>query len=465
MNNQIQVQSTTAAMLKKHALMFVQFFLIIFVYHLLKDLKDTVVITGAHAGAEVIPFIKIWAILPCTVGLSYAFSKVYQRWGREKTLYLFVSCLLLAYLTFAFLLYPYSETLHLTTLSEYLTMTLPQGCRGFIAMVGFWHYTLFYLSAEFWSLIILTILFWGFINARTSFKDASGIYPLFTLVGNIAGIVAGQSSYGICHHMTQFLTWGQMVQIIVMIVCICGIGIMVINRVLTLKFPVEREEIKSKSFSFIDNLKSVLQSLPLLCVAILVIGFGLTSNLVEVLWKDALRHLHPLPQDYNAYINYLSSLIGTLSVIMAFFSQFLFKRFSWVTMALATPIALLVTISIFFVAQVSTNSSLEIVVALGSIYYVTALVAKYTLFDTTKEMAYIAISPDDSMKAKSIIDSIGSRLGKSGASCLYQFLLIVFGSATGYIGVIGVLSLVVVGGSILAVFKLKGERAISSHSF
>ncbi len=62
----------------KQALILGQFFLIIFVYHILKDLKDTLVITSSDAGAQVIPFLKIWVILPFAILVSYFFSKIYQ---------------------------------------------------------------------------------------------------------------------------------------------------------------------------------------------------------------------------------------------------------------------------------------------------------------------------------------------------------------------------------------------------
>src|SRR5271167_559931 len=98
MKNQDFVQTTPPlSILKKHALILAQFFLIIFIYHTLKDLKDSIVITASDAGAEIIPFIKIWAMLPFAFGASYCFWKVYHRFGREKTLYFFVSSLLCSY--------------------------------------------------------------------------------------------------------------------------------------------------------------------------------------------------------------------------------------------------------------------------------------------------------------------------------------------------------------------------------
>src|ERR1700722_15993021 len=194
----------TISVLKKRVLILCQFSLIIFVYHTLKDLKDSIVITASDAGAEVIPFIKIWAMLPLAIIASYFFSKLYNRFGREKTLYTLVTLLLSCYVFFAFFLYPFGKELYLNNLADHLKMILPIGAKGFIAMICYWHYTLFYLTAELWSLLILSVLFWGYVNETTSFLEAKQFYPLCMFVGNFAGILSGQISHFLCHDLVNF---------------------------------------------------------------------------------------------------------------------------------------------------------------------------------------------------------------------------------------------------------------------
>lgn len=465
-SNSFSVSSITS---KKHLWILLQFFLIIFVYHTLKDLKDSIVITASDAGAHVIPFIKIWGMLPLAIGASYLFSKLYSRFGREKTLYIFVGLLLTSYVFFAFVLYPLRNEFYLNNLSEYLKITLPEGFKGFIAMICFWHYTLFYLAAELWSLLILAVLFWGNVNETTSLDEAKGFYPMCMFTGNFAGILSGQISHYFCYDLRGVFTWEQTLQLMIFFVGVCSIMIMLINRLL---FSYKIENIKSqenKSLprgSFKDNLLTVFQSKPLCCIAILVVGFGLTSNLIEVVWKESIRHVYPSPQAYNAYINQLTSFIGLMAVIMALISRWLFKFVCWSKVVLITPLVLSVTISAFFaahlinpvhVSQISfffKVSPIYFVMTLGSIHYVSAMTAKYTIFDTSKEMAFLSINSEDRIRAKSVIDSIGSRLGKSGASTLYQILLIGFGTGLAHISFIALTSLVAIGISIIASQKL-----------
>ncbi|MEL7431935.1 MAG: Npt1/Npt2 family nucleotide transporter, partial [Chlamydiota bacterium] len=56
--------------LKKFLPMFLIFFLIAFIYNLLRASKDTMIITAKASGAEAIPFIKVWFMLPMAFGMT-----------------------------------------------------------------------------------------------------------------------------------------------------------------------------------------------------------------------------------------------------------------------------------------------------------------------------------------------------------------------------------------------------------
>jgi AAA family ATP:ADP antiporter len=82
---------------------------------------------------------------------------------------------------------------------------------------------------------------------------------------------------------------------------------------------------------------------------------------------------------------------------------------------------------------------------------------KYSLVDQTKELAFVPLSQESKMKGKPAIDGLGSRLGKSGASLMYQFLLITFGTIVGSIPIVAFLLLIAVVGWIFAV-KVLGKQ-------
>lgn len=470
MNNQF-FSSDSSLTTRKTVCLLIQFFLIIFVYHTMKDLKDSVVITGSQAGAEVIPFIKIWGMLPLAVGASYLFSVIYNRFGRETALHFFTSSLLLSYLAFAFILYPAKDALYLEKLDNMLQMFLPAGCRGFIAMLCNWHFTLFYLTSELWSVLILSILFYGYVNETTTLSDAKKFYPLCMFTGNFAGILSGQSSLFLSHSLQDLLSWEQTLQVMISVVAVAGVLIMAISRFCLDNASTTASGSGRKpktSVSFTENIKNVARSGPLLCITALVVGFGLSSNLIEVVWKENIRELYPDPRAYNAFINQITFFIGVSAVVMALFSRFLFQMLRWGKVALITPVTLFLTSSLFFlsllipeeitglVAEALGMTPLLLVVVLGSLHYVLGMTAKYTLFDSCKEMAFLSIDSEERMRAKSVIDSMGSRLGKTGSSCILQVFLIAFGSTAGHLSIIAAFSLLVIAASIAATKRLSG---------
>lgn len=75
-------------------------------------------------------------------------------------------------------------------------------------------------------------------------------------------------------------------------------------------------------------------------------------------------------------------------------------------------------------------SPLVIVVFFGSMQNCMSRAAKYTVFDATKEMAFVPLSQDLRIKGKAAIDGVCNRLGKSSGSVIYQALLVVFSTIT-----------------------------------
>jgi AAA family ATP:ADP antiporter len=64
----------------------------------------------------------------------------------------------------------------------------------------------------------------------------------------------------------------------------------------------------------------------------------------------------------------------------------------------------------------------------GSIQNCLSKASKYSVFDATKELAFLPLSPESKLKGKAAIDGLGSALGKSGSSLTYQGFIIALGS-------------------------------------
>src|ERR1700761_5401893 len=112
--------------------MLIMVFLTCFSYSILRNMKDTVVVTAS--GAEVIPFIKVWVMLPMAVLLTALFAKLSNHFSQERVFYYIISGFLACFALFAFVLYPMRDTLHPHHLADELELILPVGFKGLISM-------------------------------------------------------------------------------------------------------------------------------------------------------------------------------------------------------------------------------------------------------------------------------------------------------------------------------------------
>tara|TARA_R110002110_G_scaffold415858_2_gene658604 strand:- start:44772 stop:46325 length:1554 start_codon:yes stop_codon:yes gene_type:complete len=472
--------------LKKFLPLLLMFFLVSFAYNILRTMKDTLVVTAKGAGAEVIPFIKVWAMFPSAVLMTLLFTWLSNRFSRERVFYVLMSIFLGYFLIFVLFLYPNHQVLHDHALASILAKTLPAGCKGFVLMVKNWTFTIFYVMSELWSNIIFMVLFWGFVNQVTRMDEATRYYGLFALGSNISGIFSGQVSVFLSRKaydpslMFGQTAWEQSLVLLLGLVLVSGFTTMLLyywmnkNVLSDSKFYCDTTRAEEKAMkgrlSLGESFKHLFQSKYLIYIAIIVVGYNVVINLVEVLWKDQVRELYPNAADYNYYTNQVSTLVGIVSTATALFvSTNAIRRFGWTFTALLTPMILLLTSVVFFGVLLSKgylNSSgtlifgmtpLAIIVFMGAFQNILSRGAKYTAFDTTKEMAFVPLSAECQLKGKAAIDGVFNRLGKSGGSVIHQTLLIFFTSFAFTAPYIAGILLVVIGGWMSAV-RLLGKE-------
>lgn len=443
--------------LKKLLPMLLMLFLICFNYTTLRNMKNSLVITAS--GAAVIPFIKVWALLPMAVILTIIFTKLTNRFSQERVFYIMISGFLFIYGLFAFVLYPLRDVLHPNETADALEAFLPVGFKGLIAMFRHWSFTGFYVIAELWSTMVMSVLFWGFANEITRVTEARRFYGVFGIASNFAAIAAGLSSRVISSlEFTPYLPygsdqWEQTMMTLVLLIIASGFLTMGVfywmnRRVLTDasfdELHKTKRELKGKKrLSLRESFQYLSKSKYIGCIAILVVAYNLVINIVEVVWNDRLSTLYPSPVEYSTYINNLTACMGVVSTISALFMARIIGKFGWTRTALVTPIIMLVTSTGFFlflffqdyladsVIAFTGVLPLAIAVFFGSAQNCLSKAAKYSFFDTTREMSFIPLDHESKLKGKAAIDGVGSRLGKSGGSLIHQGLLFIFGTLIG----------------------------------
>lgn len=420
--------------IKKFLPMAMIMFLVLFNYTVVRSLKDTLISTAPGSGAEVFNFLKSWVVLPASLLFVLIYTKLSNILSREGLYYASLFPFLIFFTIFTFFIYPNTAFFHPDpAYIESLKVAYPN-FQWVFPIYGLWTYSLFYAFAELWGNVGVTIIFWQFANEITRTEEAKRYYSLFGFLGNFALMAAGYSIKHVDLHELMLL------------VIVGGLAIAVIyawmNKTILTDaryYDGASKAKKSKSdkpkLSIMESLKLLIHSKYLGYIAILVLGYGMTINLVEVTWKSQVREAYPNPNDFKAFMGDFYWWVGLATITLLFTTKSVVRRFGWFTGAIATPAMILVTGSLFFAFVLLSDSLSGIVALLGTTPIMLAVLVgaaqnilskgtKYSLFDPTKEMAYIPLNQEMKIKGKAAVDVIGSRLGKSGGGYVQQILLI-----------------------------------------
>jgi ATP:ADP antiporter, AAA family len=440
--------------LKKLLPMFFLFFFINFNYTILRDTKDSLIVTAPGSGAEAIPFLKVWGVLPFAILFMIVYAKLSNILSKPRLFYVTITAFISFFAIFALLLYPFKDALHPTEAADKLLTILPQGLSGLVALFRNWTYALFYIMSELWGSVAISLLFWGFANDITKISESKRFYAMFGLGANVAMLFSGPAIIYFSDIRSKLPpeadAWGVSLNYMLSLVVLSGVIIMGIywwmnkNVLSDPRFFDPSEVKKSKKekpkMSLKESFMYLARSKYIGCLAILVIGYGIAINLVEVTWKGQLKLQYPNPNDYSTFMGYFSTFTGSITILMMLFvGGNVIRRWGWSVGALITPIVLLITGAGFFGFVIFRDALTGVIAMLGTTPLMLAVIfgtaqnimsksSKYSLFDPTKEMAYIPLDQESKVKGKAAIDVVGARLGKSGGSLVQQGLIVACGS-------------------------------------
>jgi AAA family ATP:ADP antiporter len=458
------------------------FFLICFNYNILRAAKDSLVVTAPSAGAEIIPFIKVWVIVPMALVMTFLFTRLANRYTIDKIFYIMIGIFLGFFVLFSTVLFPLSSQLHPHLFADKLEGMLPIGFKGFIALIRNWTYTTFYVMAELWSTTIMSVLFWGLANEILNVKTAKRFYVLILIGGNISAICAGGAATFISRLAGRWMEtpasdpWQYSLTLISGLVVIGGLLITTIFRWFhknilqnpNYKHQVTYDTTKSATkIGLRTTFKYLAKSKYLLCIATIVLTYNICINLTEVTWKDQLLHICPQPNEFNGYMGQVTMWVGIVATMIALVMSFTVRKLSWTLNAMVPPMLLLITGVGFFsfllfkdsdvglaISAFVGTAPLSLGILFGSFQQVFSRASKYTIFDATKELSFVPLTRESKLKGKAVIDGVGSRLGKSGSALIYQALLMCFGTVSATVPYVAVILLLVIVAWMAAVIYL-----------
>ncbi|MDC0345048.1 NTP/NDP exchange transporter, partial [Alphaproteobacteria bacterium] len=424
-------------------------FFVIFNYTIMRNTKDAMVVP--IVGPEIIPFVK-GMILPLSIGLVILYTRLANLFTQSQVFYAGVVMFMTAFATFYFFLFPHRHIF----LPDAETVALLQNTypifHHFFAIYKVWIYVFFYVFAELWGSIALQFLFWQFANDITRTEESKRFYPMYAFIGHLSLVAAGYVGIISCNFQRLFgsaggdgcdiildvVTWGFMIGA----VCIILLRRWMERHILTNPFFYDaaaseaRQEAKRVKLSFRESMQHVLSSPYLGMIVILILGYGISNNILGLLWKKQLQLAYPTRDAYQYFMGMFSMFTGVSTILLIFLFKGVIPRFGWYVAAMVTPVVLFVTGGIFFGFIFFDNilspftayigfTPLFLAVSVSTFQQVISKSAKYAMFDPTKEMAYIPLDEHLKTRGKAAADVIGHSLSKASGGYIIGAILMI----------------------------------------
>ena len=430
-------------------------FCILFIQNVIRATKDSIVNT--MIGVESVSFLKVWGVMPAAIIFAAIYVKLVNVFKPETLFYVVISTFIGFFTFFAFIIFPYHESLHMSKeVAGKIIHSYPH-LKWFILLIANWGFSLFYIIAELWPNAAYSVLFWQFVNGVTSVDQSKRFYPLFALFGQTGlffsgSLLVAQTKIGIYLHNHFGIAPSSKVaslQFVMSIVILLGLASLYFFKVINEKILdirannlVKYKTSKKEKFSVLESFKLAATSKYIMLIAVMLTCYGLAINLVEGPWKAMVAKAYPNTADNLAFVGSYLRMTGIFTICFVLIGANIIKWLGWFSAAIITPSIMFITGVIFyysanfhsdFLIGICTwigYDPLILAVVFGAIQNVITKSTKYTLFDSTKEMAYVPLDNELKIRGKAAVDSIGIKLGKSASAFIQQVIFILVPAAT-----------------------------------
>lgn len=417
-------------------------------YAILRSARNALAVTDLGGGAQSIPWFELCGTMPGAVLMTMGLAWLLNRMPIHKVFFVSLALFVSFFILFSFVIYP----------------ALPQmvaflGTGWMAAMLPKLASLLFFVMAELWKIALLTILFWGFVNQSISMENAKKYYAPLMLGGSVGTVLASPIISLCTSDALSGKSWGYslvlMTGVLVILSAVAALCFFLLSR--SLKPVSEVEEEEKENLSVLESIKICFRSSHLFLLAWLTIADYVAYAIGEVVFFDVLKTHYPDPRDYCDFMGKLSLWSGILTAFSALvITPYLLRRCRWVVASLVTPICLLVTLTAFFlfVWHPALAERSGLVILSGSLFFCLVRAAKFTLFDTSKEISFLLLPGVEKMQGKLVIDGMCARLGRGGASFLSLSLIQACGGVLAMVPIAGALAIGISASCVFATSRL-----------
>lgn len=426
-------------------------------YAILRSARNALAVADLGGGAGSIPWFELCGTMPGAVIMTLCLTWLLNRFSIHRVFFIVLAVFVGFFITFAMGIYPL-----LPTWSAYIKEC--EWLPGYLHIAKFlpiFLSMLFYVMAELWKIALFAVLFWGLVNQFIPLESAKRFYSPLLLGSSIGTIVAGPLISFCTSDFASQGSWSMslalMMGLLGMIsICIAAM-FSVLWRNLSTHYPVQESKEEKGILSVWQSFLICCRSKYLLLLAWITIADYIAYALGEIVFLDVLKQKFPEPREYCDFMGQLSFWNGILAAISAvLITPLLLRKCRWQVATLVTPICLLVTEGAFFVAiwHPSLSVNIELAVFLGSVFFCLVRAAKYTLFDTSKEISFLLLPPLEKMQGKLVIDGMCARLGRGSGSFFSLMLIQACGGVLASVPIAGGIALAIASSCVAATSRL-----------
>lgn len=416
-------------------------------YAILRSARNALTVADLGGGASAIPWFELCGTMPGAVLMTLILTWLLNRYPIQRVFFSVLAVFVSFFLLFSLVIYPLLPACREALSSfPWLASFVPL----FASMI-------YFVMAELWKIALLTVLFWGMVNQYVPFESAKKYYAPLMLGGSIGTILAGPI-ISLC--TSQFsVTWAQSLALMMVWVAVLSIFTFWLFsslwKILATYTPQVREEKKPAPFTVWESIRVCMKSRYLLLLAWMTIADYIAYALGEVIFLDVLKQKYPDPRLYCDFMGKLSLWSGLLTAFSALvITPYLLRKCRWVVASLVTPLCLLLTEGAFFLSVWTPSFSIEFSVLFGTLFFCLVRAAKYTLFDTSKEISFILLPPFEKMQGKLVVDGMCARLGRGSGSFITLLLIQLSGGVLASAPIAGGLALLIAGSCVVATTRL-----------
>ncbi len=404
-------------------------FLFLFVQNILRNLKDTISVN--LIGAEANNFYKLIFIPASVIFIMYFYNKAVQKYNSKQIFYNVLFLFLAWYAFFCYIVFPYREYFNMSEANMNYYAALYPNFKWYIKIIGQWSFGLFYVTSELWQSLVVTIVLWQFIMNIFTVEQSQRLFMSFSILSQCGLLASGFLMQNSTYLLKDFAGYNPnnidlLVKFFLNIVLIAIFIGVILFYVLTNYYVqydiIANTEIKSNKQhpGFLESLRLVMSSTYMILIALIILCYGSTVNMVESQWKKSLQEVSSGIFDYFEKQADMLLMQGVLTVTFAFLGANLIQ-YGWTKIAIV-PVILTAILGGGYFASLVLFDLNQLVFQLGFFYLIIIKPSKYAFLDNTKEMAFKALTIEMRTKGKGSIDLIANKYGKALSSLMYVIM-------------------------------------------